>query len=577
MYSNRYLNMFNIESKKISTSNHALLENYKKITMLLISTALVTFVSQNIAVASDQDGLSSVSMNKTAERSLYNDQYNCFDHFKAYYIPQLHEAGLTGKDYNVAIIESSAEVTHPALSDRIEIINPFMGDHNKLEEIDHGSHVSALVVGNKNQNFDGGIAPDAKAYLVVKGPNLENYDAQSELLISLKKAAELSPIINLSAYITGRGQSLREEFLKSLKEILDENDAVLVISGTNCCVTGGQSAEMNYLEDLVNYEDLAKRILIVGNLRYRTSKELVAEEKEKDAVINQVVPRLNNFIEKFANIKNICELYFDFKKYITVNNIDNDIFEFLNISGSRQMLPVNSYRQLKDLSTNEHIISYIINDLSKKIPSDELKQYLQEKGVTKATEIMKKVFLHMMEMPGIENYKSRDELKILLDDFLSADLKDDIFKSAFLSFYTISWTDRFDFLQTIQKIFSEATRAKNDSPFEKQESGSVASARAGTLKDHFLMTYGCGIRSAWEDDYAAQTGASMSTPITTGIMILLHQHLNKTLGQKTSWVEVLSLVKNNARAIGNPDAFGLGMLDTKRLFSTILNKTPFQQ
>ena len=85
------------------------------------------------------------------------------------------------------------------------------------------------------------------------------------------------------------------------------------------------------------------------------------------------------------------------------------------------------------------------------------------------------------------------------------------------------------------------------------------------------MTYGKDILSAWEKgSYFKATGSSQAAPITTGLLILLHQYLNEHVKKETSWVDIISLAKSSARNIGDPDVFGRGMLDTTVLFPEIL-------
>ena len=115
-------------------------------------------------------------------------------------------------------------------------------------------------------------------------------------------------------------------------------------------------------------------------------------------------------------------------------------------------------------------------------------------------------------------------------------------------------------------------------PQEKNETGHIVSTQAGSAKDHFIMTYGEDIRSAWNGDksryweaaYENHTGSSQAAPITTGILVLLHQYYKEHLRQEKSWPELIQIVKESARPLGDPEVFGLGMLDTTTLFSDIL-------
>ncbi len=437
-------------------------------------------------------------MPETTEYNPYDKRYENFKHLDVYGIPELHAKGLTGKGYSASIIEKTADPNHPALNGKIEVVEVFGVKDDRSPE--HGNHVSALIVGNKTSEFGGGICPDAYGYVVSNDNHVSNQtkrwnECLEEELKTFEIAAQKSHIINRSGaigvkYLADRDkeenirQGLSEDFLDRLSSILEMYDTILVITASNKTGYLGEETKeygeetTTYLTDLISKPALEKRVLIVGNLTYRSKKE--SEELEKQINIWDTI-----LLEKL--------------QHFTPNGY---------YSGTREKI--------------------------KNKKKTELENYL--------------------EMGGEDS---------------------DVYKSYGL--YKWIFENYYDGISSIPNIIENIKktnqRDKTCMPEDRDETGVPLSMKAGTAKDHFILAYGTEIRSAWltiaQKDgnvYENKTGSSQACPITTGILILFHQHLYNNPHKEGSWVELLTKFKASSRKIGDPKIFGLGVLDTTKLF-----------
>jgi hypothetical protein len=440
-----------------------------------------------------------------------------FKHLEAYQIPKLHNKGLKGKGYTVSIIENWADLDHPALAGKIELMNP-MNINPKLgggdsRSRDHGNHVSALIVGNKTDQFDGGVAPEAHGYIFWPKMEGTREAIESQVLELFRVMVKKSHIINLSGDIVKKGNTtgLSQNFLHELSTILEENDAVLIIGGTNKPVSIGDHSSEKNLVDLVSYSPLAKRVLIVGNLEYVNEEKLQKEYKYYNIWEKSILPLLETFKLDETKLKT-------------------------HTKGSPLQVALD----------NQPLVN------------EQLRKHCLARENKKNSEIMA-----AYDFLGIEGYYFDAFYRSLDDSNLN--------KTAYV-------------IATINKN-------KMKVPDDHCMTGKPTSAIAGAVKDHFILVYGTNIRSAWDSHegyekllrlvptwaekpkmelYANKDGASQSVPITSGILILLHEHLYKDPHHKGSWGTLLETVKKSARKIGAREVFGLGVLDTTKLFPDVL-------
>jgi subtilisin family serine protease len=111
--------------------------------------------------------------------------------------PAAWQAGLTGKDTKVVILDTGVDRTHPDLADAVIEERDFTNSPNgPKDENGHGTHVASIVTGNNPTYM--GVAPDTK---VISGRVLSRTGNGSEsgVLAGMQWAATTgAPVINMS-------------------------------------------------------------------------------------------------------------------------------------------------------------------------------------------------------------------------------------------------------------------------------------------------------------------------------------------------------------------------------------------
>lgn len=114
--------------------------------------------------------------------------------------PAAWQAGYTGKDVTVAVLDSGVDATHPDLAPRVAATKVFTGDPDARDEVGHGTHVASTIVGTGAAS-DGkyrGVAPDAR--LVVGKVCSDRDCSDSTILAGMQWAAseEHARVVNIS-------------------------------------------------------------------------------------------------------------------------------------------------------------------------------------------------------------------------------------------------------------------------------------------------------------------------------------------------------------------------------------------
>jgi subtilisin family serine protease len=76
-----------------------------------------------------------------------------------------------GKGIKVAILDSGADISHPALGRRIKEYEDFTGGVTRLDEDGHGTMVAGIIAANQSSGSATGVAPEAELYVgkVIRG------------------------------------------------------------------------------------------------------------------------------------------------------------------------------------------------------------------------------------------------------------------------------------------------------------------------------------------------------------------------------------------------------------------------
>jgi subtilisin family serine protease len=70
-----------------------------------------------------------------------------------------------GAGVKVAVLDSGADLTHPALERRIKEYEDFTGAVIRLDEDGHGTMVAGIIAANQASGFAPGVAPEAELYV----------------------------------------------------------------------------------------------------------------------------------------------------------------------------------------------------------------------------------------------------------------------------------------------------------------------------------------------------------------------------------------------------------------------------
>jgi len=508
-----------------------------------------------------------------------------FDFKEAYRINEIHDAGIKGNGYRVSILEHDADETHDALKGQIQIISP--SSFTRDGHTEHGNHVSALLVGNRIRKeddtlvggFSGGVIPSAKGGVFPTGSinSLSPQDYADDSLPIIKMAAENGHVINQSgglAHKSAYDKHLSQNFLKSLKATLEENDSLLVITASNDPAFIGRSRELSHLESLLSDPELMERVLIVANLEYVDEAGLEEQERSLKFAKENLAPLLQRFhdevLEKEPAQKfSTSAIFNDLNKHLKeVQHEDLSFYNLPEIHGFFYTEFLDKFKN-KLLMSKEEILEKVIRQKKGilEFGDSAFGGEDDDKVAAKIGKLIPMIKHILNQSPYIDQKEQYPNLV----KFIKANSNDEeimsILENNCQFFKYLGWCDNKEYIEEITRINNSLDIKLRKIPDDKHNTGIPISTLAGVAQDDFLLIYGKRILSAWgKNTYTLQTGSSMAAPILSGIVVLLHEYLNQGLHQPTSWKEVLHLIKSNARKIGDPEIFGLGVLDMEKLF-----------
>ncbi|MDJ1133139.1 S8 family serine peptidase [Streptomyces iconiensis] len=104
--------------------------------------------------------------------------------------PKAWEAGYTGKDVKVAVLDSGVDATHPDLAERMAGSKSFIAGEDIADRNGHGTHVLSTVGGSgtASDGKEKGVAPDARLY-AGKVLNDQGSGTESEVIAGMEWAS----------------------------------------------------------------------------------------------------------------------------------------------------------------------------------------------------------------------------------------------------------------------------------------------------------------------------------------------------------------------------------------------------
>lgn len=178
-------------------------------------------------------------------------------------IRKMWSKSITGKNINIAIIDSGCDTEHQDLKENIIDVYNFTSDDNQnirnvTDYLGHGTHVAGIIA-NQNKNYLIGIAPNAKL-LILKVLNNKGIGNTNTLIKAIKYAIEWRgkdgskvDIINMSLGTTKDRSELREAVDEAIA-----NNIILVAAA-------GNDGDGLFNTDEINYPGYYKEVFQIGS------------------------------------------------------------------------------------------------------------------------------------------------------------------------------------------------------------------------------------------------------------------------------------------------------------------------
>jgi len=155
-------------------------------------------------------------------------------------VPQINanavwDAGFTGKNIKIAILDTGIDSEHPMLKGRVILEKDFTGGNNANDALGHGTHAAGIAAGKKDgKEGYNGVAPDA-VILNAKVLNDNGNGFTSSIIAGIAwAAANGADVISLSLGAVYSGIDV------PLKEAIDDaiNQGVVVVVASGNCGSG---------------------------------------------------------------------------------------------------------------------------------------------------------------------------------------------------------------------------------------------------------------------------------------------------------------------------------------------------
>ena len=173
-----------------------------------------------------------------------------------------HAAGLTGAGSVVAIVDNGFRLTHQELAGKT------ISTTGTISGANHGTHVAALVAGNKDGVGMHGVAPGADLHLTSFQPSGSGFDIANVTAGTLAAAG-------LDAVAQNNSWGF-EVSSTSLQTYLDNNSGASTAQGLNAVLGHGSGNWQNYLNALDTFQNGGVVVWALSNNDNLTSGDVMA-------------------------------------------------------------------------------------------------------------------------------------------------------------------------------------------------------------------------------------------------------------------------------------------------------------
>jgi subtilisin family serine protease len=152
-------------------------------------------------------------------------------------VPQIEadtawEAGYTGKDVKVAVLDTGIDAEHPDIQGQLNEAVSFVPGEDVKDVNGHGTHVASTVLGTgTGDGKHKGVAPDARL-LVGKVLSDEGYGQDSWIIDGMEWASDQAKVVNMSLGSSEPSDGT-DPMAQAVNSLTEENGTLFVIAAGN--------------------------------------------------------------------------------------------------------------------------------------------------------------------------------------------------------------------------------------------------------------------------------------------------------------------------------------------------------